>query len=76
MLLLNVSRKPYLEILMAPSRLNLSDLERSSQDHPFEVLYLVKAAELGNVSLLNTNTKAYEGSLMALSDLTLSDLER
>ena len=26
MLLLNVSRKPYLEILMAPSRLNLSDL--------------------------------------------------
>ncbi len=43
MLLLNITRKPYVGSRMTPMHLALSDIERKSQGHSyFEALYRVK----------------------------------
>ncbi len=61
---------------MAPSRLTLSDLERSkSISLGFQSLISQKGAELGHKSILNIDTKPYIGSQMARPHFMLSDLE-
>ncbi len=76
MLLLNITRKPYMGSPMAPSHMTLSDLERPKSRLPrFRTLISRKRAQLGPTLVLNINRKPYMGTPMASSDLTLGDLE-
>ncbi len=61
----------------AQSDSTLSGPQGQIQGHSdFEVLYLIKVAELAHMVLLNTNRKSYIGNSFASSDLTLNVFER
>ncbi len=76
MLLLNISRKPYMESPTTLSHLTLSDLKRSmSRSLRFRSLISRKRAELGHMLQLNIDRKAYMGSLMGCLYFTLVTLK-
>ena len=71
MLVLNLNRKPYIGILMAPIDLTLSDLDRSISRSPIFESPVSRKGVLLSPVLLNIIMKPYMGSPMALSRLTL-----
>ncbi len=67
-LLINMSRKAYMESRMTPSHLTLSDLERSkSGSLTLRSIISCKGADIGHMLLSNINRKTYMGSPMTLS---------